>query len=52
MKNFFSEIDDVTLTFSDGSSLIVSGEVGATLALTDGSTYVADQTSGQFMRTN
>ena len=42
----------VALNFSDGSTLAVAGTVGATFALTDGSTFVADQTSGQFTRTN
>ena len=44
--------DGVVLNFSDGSNLTVAGTVGATFALIDGSTYVADQTSGQFTRTN
>ena len=42
----------VNLNFSDGSSLAVAGTVGATFALTDGSTFVADQSTGQFTRTN
>ncbi|MBR1805189.1 MAG: hypothetical protein IJ774_02255, partial [Selenomonadaceae bacterium] len=42
----------VTLNFSDGSTLAVAGNVGATFALSDGSTYVADQSTGQFNRTN
>ncbi len=44
--------DGVGLTFSDGSSLTVAGNVGAAFALSDGSTYVADQSSGHFTRTN
>ena len=40
------------LLFSDGSSLTVAGTVGSTFALTDGSAYVADQSTGQFTRTN
>ncbi|MBR1805190.1 MAG: hypothetical protein IJ774_02260 [Selenomonadaceae bacterium] len=42
----------VSLTFSDGSTLAVAGNVGATFALADGSTYIADQSTGQFNRTN
>ncbi|MBR1805191.1 MAG: hypothetical protein IJ774_02265 [Selenomonadaceae bacterium] len=42
----------VTLNFSDGSTLAVAGTVGATFALSDGSTFVADQSTGQFIRTN
>ena len=42
----------VTLNFSDGSTLAVAGNVGATFALSDGSTYIADQSTGQFTRTN
>ena len=42
----------VALTFSDGSSLMVAGNVGATFAVADGSAYVAEQSSGQFIRVN
>ena len=41
----------VTLNFSDGSTLAAAGNVGAKFALSDGSTYVADQTSGQVVPT-
>ena len=42
--------DGASLTFTDGSSLNVAGSVGATFKLADGSTYLADQTSGQWIR--
>ena len=42
----------VQMSFADGSNLTVAGEVNATFKLSDGSTYVADQATGQFTRTN
>ncbi|MBR2518565.1 MAG: hypothetical protein IKE46_02075 [Selenomonadaceae bacterium] len=42
----------VALNFSDGSSLTVAGEVNATFKLSDGSTYLANQSTGQWTQTN
>ena len=42
----------VALSFGDGSSLTVAGEVNATFKLSDGSTFVANQSTGQWTQTN
>ncbi len=46
------DANGVALNFSDGSSLAVAGNVGAAFALADGSTYIANQSTGQLTRTN
>ncbi len=42
----------VALTFGDGSTLTVAGEVNAAFKLSDGSTFVANQSTGQWTQTN
>ncbi len=42
--------DGINLSFTDGGTLNVVGNVGATFKLADGSTYLADQSSSQWIK--
>ncbi|MBR6014318.1 MAG: hypothetical protein IK062_11160 [Selenomonadaceae bacterium] len=44
--------DGVNISLTDGSKLNVCGNVGATFKLADGSTYLADQSSYEWKKTN